>query len=100
VRQEIVNPSRGHILDRNGTILVENTPVYSIYVTPSLFDTTKIELMAELMELPDSLIHARLQSSISYSRHRSSRMFSEVEFDIFSRIEENIWRLPGITHQI
>ena len=100
VRQEVVNPSRGLILDRNGHILVENSPVYSIYVTPSLFDTSKTGLLATLMELPDSLVDSRLQDAVKYSRHRSSRMFSEVEFDIFSNIEENIWRLPGITHQI
>ena len=100
VRQEVVNPSRGLILDRNGHILVENSPVYSIYVTPSLFDTSKTRLLATLMELPDSLVDSRLQDAVKYSRHRSSRMFSEVEFDIFSNIEENIWRLPGITHQI
>ena len=96
VRQEVVNPSRGLILDRNGHILVENSPVYSIYVTPSLFDTSKTRLLATLMELPDSLVDSRLQDAVKYSRHRSSRMFSEVEFDIFSNIEENIWRLPGI----
>jgi penicillin-binding protein 2 len=100
VRQEVVNPSRGLILDRSGRILVENSPVYSIYVTPSLFDTSKTGLLATLMELPDSLVDSRLQDAVKYSRHRSSRMFSEVEFDIFSNIEENIWRLPGITHQI
>src|SRR5690554_5989730 len=64
VRQEIVNPSRGLILDRNGTILVENVPVYSIYVTPSLFDTSKTGLLAELMELPDSLVRVRFNEAV------------------------------------
>lgn len=100
VRQEVVNPSRGLIYDRNGKILVENAPVYSVYVTPSLFDTTRISLLAEIMEIPDSLVRVGLSQARSYSLHRSSRLFSEVEFDAFTRIEENIWRLPGITHQI
>lgn len=100
VRQEVINPSRGLILDRNGQILVENAPVYSIYVTPSLFDTSKVPLLAKLMQVSDSLVNVRLNEARRYSFLRSSRMFSEVEFDIFSRIEENIWRLPGITHQI
>ncbi len=100
VRQEVINPSRGLILDRNGQILVENAPVYSIYVTPSLFDTSKVSLLAKLMQVSDSLVVVRLNEARRYSFLRSSRMFSEVEFDIFSRIEENIWRLPGITHQI
>jgi penicillin-binding protein 2 len=100
VRQEVINPSRGLILDRFGKIMVENAPVYSLYITPSIFDTSRISLLAELMELSDSTIRAGIQVARRYSLHRSSRLFSEVEFDKFTRIEENIWRLPGITHQI
>lgn len=100
IRQEVVNPSRGLILDRNGVILVENEPVYSIYVIPSSFPASKTPLLAELMNLPLEFVEQRLQQAQNFSRHRSSRLFSEVEFDIFSRIQENIWRLPGITHRI
>lgn len=100
VRQETINPSRGLILDRNGHILVENTPVYSIYVTPSNFDSEKAQLLADIMEIPLEAVEEKLQAARNYSRLRSSQMFSEIEFDIFSRIEENIWRLPGITHKI
>lgn len=100
VRQEIVNPSRGLILDRSGHILVENTPVYSIYVTPSNFDPANIPLLAEIMGIPEELVTVRFNTARSYSNLRSSVMFTEIEFDIFSRIEENIWRLPGITYRI
>lgn len=100
IRQETVNPSRGLILDRNSKIIVENTPVYSIFVTPADFKTENIELLAKLMGLPEESVQIALRQARTYSWHRSSRLFSEVEFDIFSRIEENIWRLPGITHQI
>jgi len=100
IRRETVNPSRGLIYDRNGVLLVENTPVFSIYVSPTDFDRNNIPLLASLMETSEENIEHALQQAQNFSWHRPSRLFSEVEFDVFSRIEENIWRLPGITHQI
>jgi penicillin-binding protein 2 len=100
VRQETVNPSRGLITDRNGEILVSNEPVYNIYVTPSDFKRENTVLLAQITGIPLEIVERQLQEAIRYSWHRSSRLFAEVEFDMFSRIEENIWRLPGITHQI
>jgi penicillin-binding protein 2 len=100
IRQEPVNPSRGLITDRNGEILVSNEPIYNIYVTPSDFTRENTQLMADIMGIPVETVENQLQVAIRYSWHRSSRMFAEVEFDVFSRIEENIWRLPGISHQI
>jgi len=100
IRRETVNPSRGLILDRNGVIMVENTPIFSIYVTPSAFRNENIPLLARLLEMEEQTVENALQTARRFSWHRSSRIFAEVEFDVFSRIQENIWRLPGITHQI
>lgn len=100
VRQENVNPSRGLIFDRYGAILVENTPVFSIYVTPIDFNNDNIPLLAELLDFPIETVETALQRARSFSWYRSSRMFAEIEFEVFSRVEENIWRLPGISHQV
>lgn len=100
LRMEVVPASRGIIMDRNQKILVENTPVYAITVTPSLFDEEKIPLLAQLSGFPEEEIETRLRAARSYSWHRTSILFQEVSFDIFSSIEENIWRLPGIGNQI
>lgn len=100
IRRETVNPSRGLIYDRHGVLLVENTPVFSIYVTPIDFRAENIPLLASIMNIPEETVTNALQRARNFSWYRSSRMFSEVEFEVFSRIEENIWQLPGISHQI
>ena len=100
IRQEYVNPARGLIYDRNGTLLVDNEPIFSITVTPSTFDREKIPLIATLLDVPDSLITARVDEAQRYSWYRTSPLFTDVDFETFSRIQENIWRLPGIGHQI
>lgn len=100
IRMDVVNPARGLIFDRNGKILVENQPIYSITITPSKFDRKNIQLLSEILQIDAELILERVIESQEYSWHRPSRLFTEVPFETFSVIEENLWRLPGIGHQI
>lgn len=100
IRMDVVNPARGLIFDRNGKILVENQPIYSITITPSKFDKKNIHLLSEILQVDAELILERVTESQEYSWHRPSRLFTEVPFETFSVIEENLWRLPGIGHQI
>lgn len=100
VRQEYVDPARGLIYDRNGTLIVDNEPIFSITITPSLFDREKIPLLASLMGVHESVIKARVLQAQEYSWYRTSRLFTEIDFKRFSLIQENLWQLPGIGHQI
>jgi penicillin-binding protein 2 len=100
LRMEVVNPARGLIYDKNGTILVENQPIYSITITPSRFDEKQIPLLADLLQVEEELVRERIAEAQAYSWHRTSRLFTEVSFDSFSAIQENLWQLPGIGHQI
>ncbi|RNC79523.1 MAG: penicillin-binding protein 2 [Balneola sp.] len=100
IRQEYVSPARGLIYDRNGKLLVDNEPIFSITVTPANFDRDKIPLLAELLEIEDSLVTSRVDEARRYSWYRTSPLLTDVDFETFSRIQENIWQLPGIGHQI
>ncbi|MEX0721922.1 MAG: penicillin-binding protein 2 [Balneolaceae bacterium] len=100
VRQEYVNPARGLIYDRNGKLIVDNEPIYSITISPANFDKDNIPFLATLLGVKDSVITARVNEAQNYSWQRSSRLFTEIDFGTFSNIQENIWRLPGIGHQI
>lgn len=100
LRMEVVNPARGLIYDKNGTILVENQPIYSITITPSRFNEEKMSLLADLLQVEEELVQERITEAQQYSWHRTSRLFTEVPFETFSAIQENLWQLPGIGHQI
>lgn len=100
VRQEYVSPARGLIYDRNGVLIVDNEPIYSISISPANFDKENIPYLASLLEVTDSVVTARVLEAQRYSWHRTSRLFTEIDFATFSNIQENIWRLPGISHQI
>jgi len=100
IRMDIVNPARGLILDRNGTIIVDNQPIYSISITPAKFKMENLDLLSDLLQVESESLLERITAAQRYSWHRTSRLVTEVPFETFSAIEENLWRLPGIGHQI
>jgi penicillin-binding protein 2 len=100
LRMEVINPARGLIFDRNGAIMVENEPIYSITITPAAFDTNKVSLLSEILGFPESDVISKIRESQNYSWQRTSRLFTEVSFNVFSNIQENAWQLPGIGYQI
>lgn len=100
LRQEVINPARGLIYDRNGRLIVDNEPIYSITITPASYDTSNTPLLANLLNIPVQKIRERIDEAQAYSWYRASRLFTELSFQKFSLIQENIWRLPGIGHQI
>lgn len=100
IRQEYVDAARGLIYDRNGTLLVDNQPIYSVTITPVNFEDAKISLLASLLGESDSLVTSLVNDAKRYSRFRTSKLISDIDFKSFSLIQENLWQLPGIGHQI
>ncbi|MDX1547807.1 MAG: penicillin-binding protein 2 [Rhodothermales bacterium] len=91
-----VEPARGAVFDRNGVLMVDNEPTYTVTVTPRNFDPANIPMLARLLEVPDSLVQARLDKAIQWSRYRPSPILEEVPFDVYSRFQEQRHLLRGI----
>lgn len=100
LRQEVVTPARGLIYDRYGNLIVDNEPIYTLTITPASYDEKNTPILANLMDIPVEKVEERVQEARDYSFYRSSRLFTEIDFKTFSIIQENIWRLPGVGHQI
>lgn len=100
LRQETVTAARGLIYDRNGRLLVDNEPIYTITITPARYDTDNNPVLADILDVPLEQVERRVQEARNYSWYRSSRLFTEVDFRTFSVLQENIWKLPGIGHQV
>ncbi len=97
VRELRVQPARGSVFDRNGVLVVSNEPTYTVLLTPRYFDEAKTGLLADLLEVPDSLVRARLAEARAWSAFKPSQSFREVPFDVYSRLSEEIYLLPGVT---
>ncbi len=98
VRETRVPPARGAVFDRNNILMVDNEPTYTVTITPRTFDQRNIPVLAELLEVPDSVVAQKLNEARQFSRFQPSKAFREVPFDIFSRVIENLYRLPGVSY--
>ena len=99
VREKRVTPARGAIYDRNAALMVDNEFTYTITITPRYFDDKNIPNLAQLLEVPDSLVLQKLQEASEWSSFQPSRSFREVPFRTFSRIQERFYDLPGVSYE-
>ena len=93
-------PARGAIYDRNGTLLVDNEPAYIVTLTPRYFDESKTALLSQLLGIDDTVVTARLKKAAEWNSYRPSPSFRNADFNVFSRIRENAYLLPGVGHEI
>ncbi|PEN14453.1 penicillin-binding protein 2 [Longibacter salinarum] len=100
VREQRVQPARGAIYDRSGTLLVDNQPSYTIMITPRFFEDDNVPLLADLLSVPDTTVQRKLTEARDWSLFQPSRSFREVSFDTFSRVQEHLYELPGVTYEI
>jgi penicillin-binding protein 2 len=113
IRERVVTPARGTIYDRNGRVVVNNEPVYTLTLTPRYFRPDRslpeperlaeldrrIDLLAELLQVPDSTVNAKLEQAERWSTFRPTRAFREVPYSAYSRVQENMYRLPGVNFE-
>lgn len=114
IREQVVTPARGSIFDRDGRVLVDNEPTYTMMLTPRYFRPDRslpeperqatldqrTDLLAELLRVPDSVVTKKLDEASRWSSFRSSRAFREVPFDAYSRVQEELYRLPGVSFEV
>lgn len=100
VRERAVEPARGAIYAQDSTLLVDNQPTYTIMLTPRYFDRSKTGLLANLLGVADSTVTQKLEEARAWNPFRPSRSFRKVSFDTFSRVQEHLHELPGVSHEI
>lgn len=90
-------PPRGLILDRNGVVLAENVPSYSLEIYPLPTDSMRM-LIDRLAPLLDLDLEKREQLIESYRRHRSSplRISGDINQKILAVVEEHRNELANI----
>jgi penicillin-binding protein 2 len=106
IRKVNVKASRGHILDRNGVVLVRNRPSYQISLLYNGFKTKEIRdsVFERLLKITDNngkrlLDSAALAFSFErgrWQRFRFQRLIEDASPEIVAMFEERGEELPGI----
>jgi penicillin-binding protein 2 len=93
-------PVRGTIFDRNGTLVVDNRPAFSVTIMPFEFDRKNINYLAQLLSLDPEFISDRLKKGETYSRFAPIKIKRDIDFKTLAALEENRSRLPGVDYQV
>ena len=89
------------IFDRNGKILVDNHPSYSVNIIPFEIDKTDtvITLVSKILQMePEEIWETINKKKTGY--FTPVKLKRQIDFETLSKIEENRLDLPGISYQI
>ena len=95
-----VVPPRGLMYDREGKVVVDNRPSYSIMITKSQFDTNNISEIAVHLQMDPQEIRDILKDVKGTNRFNPTRIKRDVEFPVISYLSENEDRLLGVDYQV
>ncbi|ASU35677.1 penicillin-binding protein 2 [Mucilaginibacter xinganensis] len=97
LRQTIVYPARGPILDRNGKILVQNEPFYDIMITPrevKPFDTVEF---CKLLGIDRDGFNKRWVKAWKYSPVLKSVFEKQLTAQTYASVSERLSEFPGFS---
>jgi penicillin-binding protein 2 len=95
-----LTPPRGSILDRNGRVLAENVPGYSVKLLASSIDSLRAVLDRVRRYVP--LDKAQTQDIIERykrARYQPALVFGDASFDVIAKLEEHRADVPGLVIQ-
>jgi penicillin-binding protein 2 len=92
-----VAPNRGLIYDRNGVLLADNTPVYSLEVIPEQVDDIKKRLseVSELLDISQEKQDKLLKELKSKRRFKPIELYSRLSEQQVSLFSVNQHKFPG-----
>ncbi len=100
IRTLPTEPVRGTMIDRNGTLVVDNRPAFTVTIMPFEFRRATIPRLATLLSLDTTFIADRLRKGEAYSRFAPVKIKRDIDFRTLAALEENRDRLPGVDYQV
>ncbi|WP_187262624.1 penicillin-binding protein 2 [Pontibacter beigongshangensis] len=95
IKTIIQYPFRGLIYDRDGKLLVQNTPVYDLMVVPKEAKQLDTLRLCQLLNMPLEDARDRLQKARAYSWVKPSIFFQKLSTQDFAQIQDNLIDFPG-----
>ncbi len=93
VKKETQIPVRGLIYDRNGTLIVDNRPSFSLYLIPAQTTPYTVEFLANSLNLTKEDIRKKFRRSRRFQPVKIARY---VDYKTLTILQENRLFLPGL----
>ena len=88
IKRVIEVPHRGQVYDRAGQLLVYNTPVYDLYVTPNQLKVPDTLAFCRMMNIERREFDSLVNLAISYSPLKPSLFLRQLSKEDFARIQD------------
>ncbi len=97
IRRVWVQAPRGRMIDRNGRVMVDNQPLYSVRVVPSDFKQGRTGYLAWLIKMDKSELADKIAKGIEFNRFSPVTVSRNLNAVSIARLSENLWQLPGVS---
>jgi penicillin-binding protein 2 len=95
IRRLVTPAPRGRVFDRNGELLADDRPSFSILLVPSEADSGGVCGLARILELTPGEIWSRLPAGPE-SRMTPVRLRRVADLELVAKVEENSSQIPGV----
>ncbi|MEQ9424390.1 MAG: penicillin-binding protein 2 [Cyclobacteriaceae bacterium] len=94
--QKIVEyPFRGLMNDRNGNLLVYNTPIYDLMVVPKEVVLTDTTTFCKLLSIDSTEFMDRMSAAKKYSSIHPSKFVEQLTNEQFAKFQDKLVEYPG-----
>ncbi len=95
IRRIPLYPFRGLIYDRNGRLLVQNTPVYDLMVVPREVKTLDSARFCALFRIEQTTLRDGIRAARKFSKVRPSVLLPKLSTQDFAAVQDELMDFPG-----
>ena len=99
IRSVVTQAPRGVITDRNGVVLADNLPSFTVSLVSSEFDSSNTDLLSELLGMDREVLNERLEAA-ALNPFRATVIESGLEVTEAGRVADNLYRLGGVSVKV
>jgi len=100
IRVVPIVPRRGTIFDREGRVIVDNRPSYTVAVVPAEeVPNMTLPNLARLIEVDSAEIRRRINKN-TVSRYQPAAVQKDIPFEVVAVLEEQHERFPAVSYQM
>ncbi|MFH1688435.1 MAG: penicillin-binding protein 2 [bacterium] len=97
IRVRPLIPRRGVVTDRDGRIIIDNRPSFTVSILPAeMAGDTTIEQLASLLSMEPAEVERRFRRNL-VSRYQPAPIKRDVNFETVAILEEQAHRYPGVS---
>ncbi len=99
IRSVITQAPRGQIIDRNGVVLADNEPSFTVSLVHAEFDPAEASLLRDFLGMDEEILSERLEAA-GRNPFRATVLATGLNVMEAGRIADNLYRLGGVSVEV